>query len=178
MPKKRKARAHPQPSDQQDKVSKLDESKLDAELPTNRDVDVRREFADAERAGTEPLTKEFLAKVRGSGSTPEVSAMDVDADWERAEPVGEETVGGTVATPGQDVVDYIGDAVGDTYPDEAPIEPTEKIEERDQHRWELDPASSEDYTERNREIASGEAEEAEEPRPDQNQARKEKDKAA
>jgi hypothetical protein len=157
MPKKRKARSKPPNSGTPDKVTKLDEKRLDAELPTNADIDVRREFAEAERAGTEPLTKEFLRKVRGSGSTPEVSAMDVDADWERADPVGEETVGGTVATPEQDVVDYIGDAVGVTYPEETPVTPTEKVEERDRHRWELDPASSEDYPERSREIASGKA---------------------
>ncbi len=143
---------------EEDKVTELDREKLDKELPNNRDVDVRREFAEAERAGTEPLTKEFLSKVQGSGSTPEVSAMDLDADWERAEPVGEETVGGTVATPGQDVVDYIGDAVGVTYPDEQPVAPTEAVEERDRNRWELDPASSEDYRERNEEIASGDVE--------------------
>ncbi len=181
MAKRKKSKAKDTNAEESaDRVTRLDEEKLDRELPGNQDVDVRREFAESERAGTEPLTKEFLRKVRGSGSTPEVSAMDLDADWERAEPVGEETVGGTVATPGQDVVDYIGDAVGVTYPEETPVTP-EKVEERDEHRWELDPASSEDYGERTREVASGEAERRDtEPKPEA-ETRKEqerKDKAA
>ena len=38
--------------------------------------------------------------------------MKGDADWQRADTVGEEAVGGSVATPDQDSVDEIGDAVG------------------------------------------------------------------
>src|ERR1051326_3810156 len=37
---------------------------------------------------------------------------DVDADWRRADSVGEEAVGGTVATPDQSVVDDLGLALG------------------------------------------------------------------
>jgi hypothetical protein len=143
--------------DPQSPVTRRGDSKLEQELPTDQDIDVRRELAEAQRAGTEPLTKKFLEKVHGSGSTPEVSAMDLDADWERAEPVGEETVGGSVATPGQNVVDDIGDAVGVSYPDETSVTPVEVVEERDRRRWELDPASSEDYHERTAEIVGGQA---------------------
>jgi hypothetical protein len=59
----------------------------------------------------------------------------VDADWQRASSSGEEAVGGTVATPDQDVVDELGDALG------VPREPAEEVrssaeilEERDARR--------------------------------------------
>ena len=41
--------------------------------------------------------------------------------------------------------------MGVDYQDSEELKGAEKIEERDRHRWELDPASSEDYQERNRE---------------------------
>ena len=37
---------------------------------------------------------------------------DVDADWRTAAANGEEAVGGSVATPDQDVVDELGEALG------------------------------------------------------------------
>lgn len=59
----------------------------------------------------------------------------------------DETVGGSNPTPDQDNVDELGEAVGLTYEDSEELE-VEKISDRDTHRWELDPASSEDYKER------------------------------
>ena len=73
---------------------------------------------------------------------------DIDAAWDEAA-VGEETVGGTTPTPDQDIVDEIGRAVGVEYEDAEPLHTTEKLERRDEQRWELHPASSEDFTERN-----------------------------
>ena len=72
---------------------------------------------------------------------------DIDAAWDQAE-AGEETVGGSSPTPDQDIVDEIGRAVGLNYEDAEPLHTTEKIERRDQERWELHPASSEDFGER------------------------------
>ena len=77
---------------------------------------------------------------------PELSAGDVDAAWDRGD-AGEETVGGSHATPDQDVVDELGKAVGVTYNENEPLKLGEKEEQRDNERWELDPASSEDYEE-------------------------------
>ena len=74
---------------------------------------------------------------------------DVDAAWDEAD-VGEETVGGSTPTPDQDVVDDLGRAVGVTYGDGEPLRPEEKEMERDEKRWEMDPASSPDYDERQR----------------------------
>ena len=73
---------------------------------------------------------------------------DIDAAWDQAA-AGEETVGGTTPTPDQDIVDEIGRAVGVEYEDAEPLHTTEKLERRDEQRWELHPASSEDFTERN-----------------------------
>ena len=72
---------------------------------------------------------------------------DIDAAWDQAS-VGDETVGGSSPTPDQDIVDEIGRALGVTYAEGEPLHTTEKIERRDAERWELNPASSEDYNER------------------------------
>ena len=74
-------------------------------------------------------------------SSPELYAGDVDAAWDRADS-GEETVGGSSPTPDQDRVDELGAAVGVTYGDAEPLH--DKVAERDQKRWELDPRSAED----------------------------------
>jgi len=76
---------------------------------------------------------------------------DIDAAWDQASTLsGEETVGGSTPTPDQDIVEELGQALGVTYQDNEPLHPTEKIEQRDVDRWELNPASSEDYAERSR----------------------------
>jgi len=82
------------------------------------------------------------------GTDPTLSGGDVDARWEDAESGGDETVGGSTATPEQNDVESMGKALGVTYADGETLDPGEKGAERDAHRWELDPASSEDYAER------------------------------
>jgi hypothetical protein len=84
------------------------------------------------------------------GVDRDLNAGDPDVEIEDAAYVGEEAIGGGNPTPDQDVVDEIGEAVGLTYQDNEPLHTTEKVEERDRHRWELDPASSEDYQDRNK----------------------------
>ena len=63
---------------------------------------------------------------------------------------GEETPGGDMSTPDQDVVEEIGRALGVEYEDAEELKGAEKIESRDRNRWEYDPASAEDYKDRNR----------------------------
>ena len=110
------------------------------------DEEVRQEFEEAQRLGSgSDLLKRDLRE-HHSG-TPEVSGGDIEADWAGAE-VGDETVGGSAPTPDQDVVEELGEAIGLTYEDNEPLHTTEKVEERDRKRWELDPASSEDYNNR------------------------------
>lgn len=81
-------------------------------------------------------------------ASPELTGGDVDADYEQANAVGEEGVGGTVATPDQDIVDELGAAVGLEMDDRAFLRTNEILTERDDRRWELDPKSSEDYSDR------------------------------
>jgi hypothetical protein len=73
---------------------------------------------------------------------------DVDANWEQAYFTGDEAPGGDNPTPDQEVVDDIGKALGVEYQDTEELKSTDKVVERDKHRWELDPASAEDYKER------------------------------
>jgi hypothetical protein len=82
--------------------------------------------------------------------SPEITAGDVDANWEDAYSVGDEAPGGDNPTPDQDRVDDIGKALGVQYEDNEELKAVDKIAQRDRHRWELDPASSEDYTDRGR----------------------------
>jgi hypothetical protein len=84
--------------------------------------------------------------------SPKLSAGDLDAAWDVGDS-GEETVGGSAPTPDQDNVDEIGAAVGLEYQDNEPLVIDDKVEKRDTHRWELDPASAEDYEERARGLA-------------------------
>lgn len=81
-------------------------------------------------------------------ASPTLTGGDVDADWESAYSVGDEAPGGDNPTPDQDLVDDIGEAVGLVYEDNEELEGEAKITGRDKHRWELDPASSDDFKER------------------------------
>ena len=70
-----------------------------------------------------------------TSSSPALAGGDVDADWARADSVGEEAPGGTVATPDQDVVDDLGDALGVSRSPDEPFRPSSEIlEERDRRR--------------------------------------------
>jgi uncharacterized protein DUF6335 len=148
MPGKKRARKAPAQKSKKKRSMRV----IDAGRAESRkdplDPEVSREFSAAQRLGTG--SRQLQRKLREHHSrTPRLSGGDIDAAWDRAD-VGDETVGGSIATPGQDVVDEIGDAVGLTYEDNEPLRPTEKVEKRDRRRWDLDPASSEDYQERQR----------------------------
>lgn len=79
---------------------------------------------------------------------PALTGGDVDADWEEAYTSGEEAPGGENPTPDQDVVEEIGRALGVEYDDAEELKGAEKLVQRDRHRWELDPASADDYKDR------------------------------
>ncbi len=81
-------------------------------------------------------------------TSPELTGGDVDAYWEDADAVGDEAVGGTVATPDQSVTEDLEAAVGLEMDDRAFLRTNDILEERDDRRWELDPKSSEDYQDR------------------------------
>lgn len=122
----------------------LDLGRAESEIfePTE---EVRIEFEEAAQLGS---AGQLMGKLREHhASSPTLSGGDLDAAWEDVD-VGEESVGGGNPTPDQDVVDELGKAVGLIYEDGEPLHTTEKIEARDQQRWELDPASSEGFAQR------------------------------
>lgn len=88
---------------------------------------VRQEFVDAaehSKAGREQLMKD-----RGEPQEalpPPLDSRD-DASWANIN------------------VDQLGEAVGLVYQDEEPLNTIEKIEERDENRWSMNPASAEDF---------------------------------
>ena len=112
--------------------------------PSSLDLD---RSASAVRTGRHQLREKYDEHTETS---PALTGGDVDADWESAYSVGDEAPGGDNPTPDQDIVDDIGRAVGNEYQDTEELKGADKIAKRDKHRWELDPASSEDYDERKR----------------------------
>ena len=110
--------------------------------PSSLDLD---QSASAARSGRRELEQ---ARREHTETSPVMTAGDVDADWEDAYAGGDEAPGGDNPTPDQDRVDDIGKALGVEYDDSEELKAADKITERDRHRWELDPASAEDYTDR------------------------------
>jgi hypothetical protein len=80
--------------------------------------------------------------------SPEIAGGDVDVSIENAYFSGDEAPGGDNPTPDQDIVDQIGRAVGVEYQDSEELRAAAKVADRDKKRWELDPASAEDYKDR------------------------------
>jgi hypothetical protein len=110
--------------------------------PSSLDLD---RTASAVRSGRKEM-KDRLAE--HNETSPALTGGDVDADWEGAYSSGDEAPGGDNPTPDQDLVDDIGRAVGVEYQDNEELKGEAKIAKRDRNRWELDPASSDDWDER------------------------------
>ena len=113
-----------------------------ASPPSSLDLD---RTASAARTGRDEMRQ---ARREHNEVSPDITAGDVDADWADAYAVGDEAPGGDNPTPDQDRVDDIGKALGVEYQDNEELKASDKIAERDKHRWELDPASSDDYQDR------------------------------
>jgi len=121
----------------------------------------RRVLSDDERFGSVPgypatATESVVATPspgrhmtseieRQTESTRDLTAGDPDARWQDAYAVGDEAPGGDNPTPDQDRVDDIGRALGIEYADGQELQGGDEVVKRDKHRWELDPASSEDW---------------------------------
>jgi hypothetical protein len=106
------------------------------------DEDVEDDFAARQRlavGGRDVLLEELDEH---NSLSPEITGGDIDASWQTANQAGEETVGGSVSTPDQDVVDDLGEAAGLTYRDGEPLDYDAKVLDRDRNRWELNPASA------------------------------------
>ena len=109
---------------------------------------IRRLLADEERltasahSGHDAMRAEIS---KHTETSPVLTAGDVDARWQDAYAVGDEAPGGDNPTPDQDRVDDIGRALGIEYQDGEELKGGEEVLERDRHRWEMDPASSDDW---------------------------------
>jgi hypothetical protein len=161
---KTKTRAHKKAPKQTAKPIRRSRAAIEPPPPTKRPrLDrVRRTLDDVlptppsslnlERRGTAAGTgraelAENLRKL-GAGMTPAITGGDVDTDYENAYFSGDGAPGGDNPTPDQEVVDDIGKALGVEYNDNEELKSADKVTDRDKHRWELDPASSEDYKDR------------------------------
>jgi Family of unknown function (DUF6335) len=90
-------------------------------------------------------------RLRENTSTdPGLSGGDIDAAWDMAESQGDEAATGSMPTPGQNDVEETGRAMGINYQEGEELKVGDKERSRDKHRWELDPASADDYQERAR----------------------------
>lgn len=82
-------------------------------------------------------------------TSPRLTGGDVDADWLTAHAVGEEAVGGSVATPDQDIVDALGEALGVPQAPDAEVQTSgEILGERDADRWRIERDIADDQEER------------------------------
>jgi hypothetical protein len=111
--------------------------------------EVQREFAEAAHLGLAGQ-QQLIDKLREQHSTsPELSIGALDTSWEDAD-ADEESASGENLTPDQNNVEALAKALGLTYQDNEPLQTSERIQDRDLSRWELDPASSEGFQERMR----------------------------
>jgi len=100
------------------------------------------------RAGQDELLEKLLEH---TATGPAMTGGDLDADWEHAYSSGDEAPGGDNPTPDQASVDENGKALGIRYEDNEELRLGDKEADRDRHRWEYDPASAEDYRDRDEE---------------------------
>jgi Family of unknown function (DUF6335) len=130
------------PSLNRERRTIVDEEDVIPTPPSSLDLD---RSASAVRTGRREMKERFEEHTETS---PAMTGGDVDADWESAYSVGDEAPGGDNPTPDQDIVDDIGHAIGVEYQDNEELKGEAKISKRDRNRWELDPASSDDWDER------------------------------
>jgi len=108
-------------------------------------VNIQEKFSETQRiSGHEQGEHLKGQRIRKKEAT--LSGGDLDATPDTGSS-GVETIGGSNPTPDPDNVDELGEASGLTFEDSEPLH-GEKVFDRDANRWELDPASSEDYEER------------------------------
>lgn len=151
---RKKPQARPRP--------KLRKAPAPSKAPPSALGRTRRVLAEAERLGGPAMSgglpdsrlvssartghAELVEELREhTEASPAFTAGDVDARWQDAYAIGDEAPGGDNMTPDQDRVEDIGKALGVTYQDDQPLGGGEEIADRDRRRWELDPASSDDW---------------------------------
>jgi hypothetical protein len=126
-----------------------EEQKVDTLNPDVGTDEIDNEFREAQRMarGNRTIRRKLMEEVN-SDVEPVMAGGDPDVNWVEAGTSGDESVIGGNPSPDYNDVEMIGEAVGLEYEDNEPLHTTEKITDRDKNRWELDPASSEDYKDR------------------------------
>lgn len=119
-----------------------DDERLEQAAATSRSDRQDDRLTSSARAGHDELRAELQLHTEAS---PKLTAGDVDARWQDAYAIGDEAPGGDNPTPDQDRVDDIGKALGIVYQDDQELQGGEEVTDRDRRRWELDPASSDDW---------------------------------
>jgi hypothetical protein len=119
----------------------LDEAETHTTPPSSLDMGSLSSAARSGRAGMDH-------NLRDHQGMNDVTGGDPDVDVEDAYFGGDEAPGGDNPSPDMEVVDDIGKALGVTYNDNEELKGADKVIERDKHRWELDPASSDDFKDR------------------------------
>lgn len=127
-------------SQQASKIKEVQFSELD--IAENADS-LDEELADQE-TGIDP----DLKRLQPIFTDAELTGGDPDDDAYQASVVGEEAVGGQTPTPDQNVTEELQKAVGIPAADSEPVRTAAKLDWRDQHPWQLNPESSEDYQDR------------------------------
>ena len=130
-----------------DKTEKLIDWKEDEREDRNRDgIDDRIEPPIPDiSAGAAKLRHELRDN---PGNDPVVTGGDPDTRWETAQFSGDEAAVTSMPSPELNDVDTLGRSMGVTYADDEELKVGEKERDRDKQRWELDPASSDDYQDR------------------------------
>ncbi len=89
-----------------------------------------------------PKDPDLLAhRLRNTAASPADAGGDLDADWEDVSGTGSETFVGDNPTPDQSVVEENARAMGVSFEDNEELEFIDKIERRDNDRYELEEQS-------------------------------------
>lgn len=80
----------------------------------------------SEGSATEGIRKEADKEKKYTQTSPEIAGGDEDAAWDQADTTGTELPGGGNETPDDSDVDKIGKAVGESYKEGEPLDPTKK----------------------------------------------------
>ena len=114
------------------------------------DLEVKEEFDNVQRSGSRRLA---VHRSPSHAQSPDLTDGDLDAAWDGSD-VDEDSPDGSAPTPDQNAVDELGEEAGLTFRDNEFVDAPGKVGRRDRDRWELEPASSEDYGERQSESAA------------------------
>lgn len=105
-----------------------------------------QEFMDEEIRRAPQSQTDFKADMENSRNTPETTGGDVDAEWQESDDDGAESFGGHNPTPDQSDVEANAQAMGFVFQDNQEIDLLDKMQRRDQDRFELEEDSKDGDT--------------------------------